>query len=509
MKKAKTLQICGTGSGVGKSIIVAGVCRLLKQEGYRVAPFKAQNMALNSAVTKDGLEIGRAQAMQAAACGIEPTFDMNPVLLKPTSSVGSQVIVAGKPVGNMTAMEYYAYKSIAFEQVKESLDRLMREFDCVVIEGAGSPAEINLKKHDIVNMKIASMINAPVILVGDIDRGGVFAWLVGTMELLEEEERDLIKGFIINKFRGDKRLLEEGLTFLEGKTKKKILGVIPYFNDITLPEEDSLFFDQRKQNSQSSESSKLQIRVVRLPHISNFTDFDVLEKEDDLILEYTTDPRLLQSADCIIIPGTKNTFNDLQFLYDHGLAEIIKRRAEEGVRIIGICGGYQMLGVHIKDESGQETKKGPVEGLNLLKVETFYEQGKCTHQVRGKCLRTGFSIKGYEIHHGQTINLGASEPLFEIERGATGIQLQDGTQNSTGKIWGTYIHGIFDNRDFKNWLLNTMREEKGMPCQESGETLDLNKQLDALAELLRQNMDMQLFSSIMSKEGTEEQRHKG
>jgi len=313
MKTAKPLQICGTGSGVGKSIIVAGLCRIFSQMGFKVAPFKAQNMALNSAVTPDGLEIGRAQGVQAAACRIEPSCDMNPILLKPTSNVGSQVIVHGKPVGNMTATEYYKYKPKIFGKVKDSLYKLMNENDIVVIEGAGSPAEVNLKKHDIVNMKIARLIKSPVLLVGDIDRGGVFAWLLGTLDLLPEAEKRLLKGFIINKFRGDRRLLKSGLSFLEKTSDKKVVGVVPYYTNIKLPEEDSLFFEQAKQKKRVG-NKKIKIVVVKLPHISNFTDFDVFEREEAVGLEYSIDLKVIEKADCVILPGTKNTYSDLQFV---------------------------------------------------------------------------------------------------------------------------------------------------------------------------------------------------
>jgi adenosylcobyric acid synthase len=496
--KAKTIQVCGTGSDVGKSVIVAGLCRIFLQNGYKVAPFKAQNMALNSAVTPDNLEIGRAQAMQAAACKIEPSVDMNPILLKPISDVGSQVIVRGKPLKNMSALEYKEYKLKALKIVKESLNRLVSQYDIVVIEGAGSPAEINLKSHDIVNMKIASLIKSPVILVGDIDRGGVFAWLVGTLQLLKESERCLVKGFIINKFRGDKRLLDNGLSFLEKKTGKKVLGVIPYFKNIKLPEEDSLFFE--KKSSSPSRRGGVNIVVIKLPHISNFTDFACFEQEKEVSMEYTTESDKIKKADCIILPGTKNTFFDLKFLCDKGLADVIRKKAMEGTNIIGICGGYQMLGKRIVDTQGVESKKAVCNGLSLLNVETNFKREKNTFQVEGIDLRTGLTINGYEIHHGLTKRLADSKPIFLIKkRGKKKVHIEDGTQNHNGKIWGTYIHGILDNSDFRRWVINKIREEKGLkPLDDKEKMFSQDREYDKLAELLRSNLNTKLLYRILN-----------
>ncbi|MCK5216052.1 MAG: cobyric acid synthase, partial [Candidatus Omnitrophica bacterium] len=378
-EKAKAIQIVGTGSGVGKSVLVAGICRMLTQEGYKVAPFKAQNMALNSAVTPDGLEIGRAQAMQAAACGIEPCVDMNPVLLKPTSNVGSQVIVHGKPVGNMSAVEYYKYKSQIWGKIKQSLNRLLAANDIVVIEGAGSPVEVNLKKHDIVNMKIARHLKCPVILVGDIDCGGVFAWLLGTLGLMPNAEKKLIKGFIINKFRGDKNLLTGGLRFLERRSGKKVLGVVPYYTDIKLPEEDSLFFDTRKKDR--IKKGRLNIVVIKLPHIANFTDFDILEREQGINVCYTLEKKQLSKADCVILPGSKNTLADLAFIGRNGIGEMIKKKAARGCSVVGICGGYQMLGTRIEDPYEVESGHNKVNGLDILKIVTVLEKEKELNRV--------------------------------------------------------------------------------------------------------------------------------
>lgn len=493
--KNKTIQVCGTGSGVGKSVIVAGLCRIFLQDGFSVAPFKAQNMSLNSAVTRNGLEIGRAQAMQAEACKIEPTVDMNPILLKPASDLGCQVVVHGKPLKNMKVLEYKNYKLQALKIVKKSLDRLRSQYDIVVIEGAGSPAEINLKSHDIVNMRIASLVSAPVILVGDIDRGGVFAWLVGTLELLEESERRLIKGFIINKFRGDKRLLGSGLSFLEKRTGKKVLGVTPYFKDIKLPEEDSLFFEKTRKVFQ--EKKVINIVIVKLPHISNFTDFDAFEREKGASLQYATEPEAIKKADCVIIPGTKNTLSDLKFLRDRGLADAISEKAKNGAHIIGICGGYQMLGEKIIDATGVESKRGVTKGLSLLNVETNFKREKTTFQVEGKDLKTGLSIRGYEIHHGITKRARGAQPCFLIEkRGKKKVRIEDGARNHSGRIWGTYIHGIFDNADFHEHFINRIRTEKGLKPRR-GKTFYQDGEYDKLAELLRSNLDIKFLYNIL------------
>lgn len=508
MKTARTLQICGTGSGVGKSIIVAGLCRIFSQQGFKVAPFKAQNMALNSAVTPDGLEIGRAQAMQAAACRREPSGDMNPVLLKPTSNIGSQVIVHGKPVGNMTAVQYYKYKSKIFGKVKRSLYKLMGENDIVIIEGAGSPAEVNLKQHDIVNMRIARLINSPVLLVGDIDRGGVFAWLLGTLDLLSAPEKRLLKGFIINKFRGDRRLLASGLTFLEKRSGKKVAGVVPYYNDIRLPEEDSLFFDQIKERLlpkdafgnptlKCGEFTKIKMVVIKLPHISNFTDFAALEREPAVDLEYSLDLEVIDSADCVILPGSKNTCADLQFLYDRGIAKLLKKKAGQGRMIVGICGGYQMLGRKIVDQAGVESKNA-IEGLGLLDINTFLKEKKATFQIEAKELTTGRRIIGYEIHHGQSRKTSSRPALFLIEkRGGKSVRIEDGLANKSGDVWGTYIHGIFDNFHFRRNFLNNIFTRKGIEPGCRPDNFSEGKEFDKLAELLKNNLDMKFIARTL------------
>jgi adenosylcobyric acid synthase len=499
--KIRTIQVCGTGSGAGKSVIVAGLCRLFLQDGFKVAPFKAQNMALNSAVTKDGLEIGRAQAMQAEACRIPATVDMNPILLKPTGEAGCQVIVRGRPFKNMSAGEYYTHKRRLLSVVRKSLFRLMSEYDLVVIEGAGSPAEVNLKDRDIVNLRVARMVGAPVILVGDIDRGGVFASLVGTLQLLTRSERSLVKGFIINKFRGDLSLLEDGLTFLERKTGKKVLGVVPYLKDLRLPEEDSLFFDRKR----DSGSGPVRIAVVRLPYISNFTDFDALEKEPDVSLIYTVNPEEVSAADCVILPGTKNTVADLLFLRKTGLAKEIKIQVPTGKEIIGICGGYQILGRKISDPLGVESKESLVSGLGLLNVVTEFGREKETSQVKGKHLETAIPVGGYEIHHGHTERLSDSKPVFLINRrGGRDVSLEDGAQNRDGRIWGTYLHGIFDDPGFRRWFLNRLRARKGLTLTENVTGTDFfDTRYDQLADVLRKHLDIAALRRIVFRPESE------
>lgn len=493
----KIIQICGTGSGVGKSVITAGLCRIFLQDGYRVAPFKAQNMSLNSFVTKEGGEMGRAQVVQAEACRIEPHVDMNPILIKPTKDTKAQVILHGKPVGNMSAVKYIDYKAKARAGVLASFNRIKRDYEVIVIEGAGSPAEINLRSHDIVNMQMAKMADAPVVIVGDIDKGGVFAWLVGTYELLTAEERKRIKGFIINKFRGDKRLLKGGIDFLEKKTGVKVLGVIPYFRDIKIPEEDSVPLDSYKEKGGRD---MINVDVIYLPHISNFTDFDVLENEQCISLRYVKSIQDIKNPDVIVIPGTKNTIADLAYLKKSGIAEKILsviEKCRETV-LIGICGGYQMLGVKISDSDGVESKKKMINGLGLLPITTTFKKEKFLSRVNAIEIKTGLNAAGYEIHHGRTQIIGECGHVFEItDRQGRRAKDFDGTISADGRIWGTYIHGIFDEESFRINFLNTIRFKKGMaPIFESA-NLNLNKELDKLAALLRENININLLSRIL------------
>ncbi len=405
MANAKTLMIQGTSSSVGKSILVTALCRIFAQDGYRVAPFKSQNMALNSFVTAEGGEMGRSQVVQAEAAGVAPTVDMNPVLLKPEADTFCQVIVRGKVARKLHAGEYRRYSPCLLGVVEDSLERLRSAYDIVVIEGAGSPAEINLKDREIVNMRIARMAHAPVLLAGDIDRGGVFASLIGTLELLDKDEKDYVKGFIINKFRGDLKLLQPGLDFLEERTSKPVLGVVPYMRDIQIAQEDSVYLDERTEDQSPHD---LDIAIIRFPHISNYDDFDPLEEESRV--RYITRPEEMGSPHLVILPGTKSTLSDLRYLRETGLADEVLRQAGAGTPVVGICGGYQMLGKGILDPQKVESSGGGALGLGLLDIETTSAAEKATSQVRARVSADrgllagmrGLEVVGYEIHMGQT-----------------------------------------------------------------------------------------------------------
>lgn len=507
--RAFALQICGTGSGVGKSVIVSALCRIFLQDGYRVCPFKAQNMALNSFVTKESGEIGRAQAVQAQACRIEPSVDMNPVLIKPTSDVRAQIIVRGSPVAGMDARRYINYKNRLLKVVRGSFERLARDYEIVVMEGAGSPAEINLKSHDIVNLKMAKYAKAPVILVGDIDKGGVFASLVGTLELLEKEERKMIKGFIINKFRGDITLLKPGIDFLEKRTGIKVLGTIPYFSNayravskekaISIPEEDSVPRDDFMKR-QTRKQRKLNVAVVYLPHISNFTDFDALRRETDVVLRYVDSPEAMGNPDIIIIPGTKNTVSDLSYLKGAGLTEkilAIMNRSKSAI-LIGICGGFQMLGTKLCDPKGIESKKKESSGLGLLPMATNFAKDKILSQVKAREIKSGLEVRGYQIRHGRAGILRGLKPVFNIiERHSEKIEDYDGMITEDGRIWGTYIHGIFDSDTFRRDFLNRIRLKKGWPALSDTRRFDADREFDKLAGLVRENIDMEYLYKIL------------
>lgn len=480
-QRTKSLMFLGTGSDVGKSVLTAAFCRILKRDGYRVAPFKAQNMALNSFITREGGEMGRAQVVQAEAAGIDPHVDMNPILLKPTSQMGSQVIVLGKAVGNFSAMDYYQYKKKLLPIVRDSYQRLAQNYDVIVLEGAGSAVELNLKEHDLVNMAMAEMADARCILVGDIDRGGIFAALLGSFMLLDAREQARILGFMVNKLRGDPKLFSNGTEIIESRSGRPVLGVIPHFDNIAVPEEDSVALGRRmRQNLKSTERDKLAIGIVRLPFISNYTDFDCFEQEPEVDLSYFDKPRRVFEFDAVILPGSKNTLEDLDFLRRSGLADAIVAFYKSGGTVIGICGGYQMLGLAVRDPFGVESKLREVPGLGLLEMETEMFPDKVTSQVEASLLKESESfftardehqsvvamelhiadeneaqsLCGYEIHMGQSIAKGSCRPLFQIKRreGQT-VQVTDGLIGMDGRVWGTYIHGIFDNDGFrKNFL---------------------------------------------------------
>jgi cobyric acid synthase CobQ len=489
----KPIMLQGTGSDVGKSVIATALCRIFRQDGFRVAPFKSQNMALNSFVTRDGGEMGRAQVVQAQACRIEPHVDMNPILLKPTSDVGSQVIVEGKPIGNMRVGEYFEFKKTkALPIVKRCYERLAKDFDIIVIEGAGSPAEINLRDGDIVNMTMAFLADSPVVLIGDIDRGGVFASLVGTLELIQPEERERIKGMLINKFRGKKELLDSGLEVIEKRCGIPFLGVIPCFKDIIIPDEDSVALGKKNYQAKYFDD-KINIEVVRLPHLSNFTDFDALELEPDVNLYYVnTPPPESSMPDVLIIPGSKHTIDDMRFLAETKFDERIKNLFRQGnTEIIGICGGYQILGRRIIDEFKVESESGTIEGLGLLPIDTLFEREKFTRQVSAIHLETGLQVKGYEIHVGQPKFLGNPETIFQMDDGRF-----DGTK--IGNIWGTYLHGVFDEDEFRRAFIDRLRSKKGLsPLRKIHFRFDQDAEYDKLAELVRDNIDMEKVYEIV------------
>jgi adenosylcobyric acid synthase len=510
-------MIQGTASNVGKSLIVAGLCRIFKQDGYRVAPFKSQNMALNSYITREGLEMGRAQVVQAEAAGIEPHTDMNPILLKPTSDTKSQVIVQGEIFGDENAEVYYSHKKIFEPRIKESFERLNRAYDIIVLEGAGSPAEINLKEKDIVNMYMARLAKAPVLLVGDIDRGGVFASLVGTLFLFTQEERDLVKAVVINKFRGNQAILEPGLRQMEGLIHKPVLGVIPYIK-IDIDDEDSL--TERFAGTGDYRHQPLaDIVVIRLPRIANFTDFNALGRIPGVRLRYVDEPEKLGNPDMIILPGTKNTMGDLRWMVQNGLEAAIRKYAARGMPLFGICGGYQMLGLTLEDPHGVE-QGGTMEGLGLLPVTTVFEKEKTRTRVRGSfaslggILRplSGMDLEGYEVHMGIT---GAGEAagvpggtghLANIRDLTTGTAQKDGL--FSGNVYGSYIHGIFDADDIARTLVKALAgsapavpPETG-PVQSGAETgwkAHKEKQYDTLADCLRAHLDMARVYQILEE----------
>ncbi|WP_201000888.1 cobyric acid synthase [Paenibacillus glycanilyticus] len=502
MKQASTIMVQGTASDVGKSVLTTALCRIFVQDGWKTAPFKSQNMALNSYVTLDGKEIGRAQGVQAEACGIAATTDMNPILIKPTGEMKAQIVVHGKPLEEMSAWRYREeYIPLAEGIVRDALDRLRGEHDIIVLEGAGSPAEINLKDRDIVNMRMAKWADAPVVLVADIDRGGVFASIVGTMELLEEDERGRVKGFIINKFRGDISLLQSGLDWLEERTGIPVLGVIPYMPRLDIEAEDSVVLEKRTEQAGTGD---LDVAVIRLPRISNFTDFDPLEAEPDVLVRYVESLDQLGQPDVILIPGSKNTMEDLLFLKKTGLAEAIANHAASGCYVGGICGGYQMLGQKLYDPHQVESSFGESDGLGFLPLSTTFNTHKRTDRVSGNvsCGHSawtdmqGLAIEGYEIHMGQTTPLAPVLPLLSING------QDEGSISEEGRIFGTYVHGIFHNDAFRRQYLNKVRARKNLAPIE--EILPFrSKQLEAfdrLAGHVRAHLDMEKVYSILHKQ---------
>ena len=493
MSRAKRIMVQGTMSGAGKSLLCAALCRIFAQDGYRVAPFKSQNMALNSFVTRDGLEMGRAQVVQAQAAGIEPDVRMNPILLKPSSDTGSQVIVCGEVRGQMSAAAYVKMKRQLIPEIRTAFDSLSRDVDIVVIEGAGSPAEINLKADDIVNMGLAKLVDAPVLLAGDIDRGGVFAQLYGTVALLEPEERARIAGLIINKFRGDVDILRPGLTMLEEKTGLPVLGVVPYLH-VEIEDEDSLSDRLNAKNA----VKPLDAAVIRLPHISNFTDFIPLEQHELLGVRYVQRARELGRPDLVILPGTKNTMEDLLWLRQSGLEAALLKLAHEGTPVLGVCGGYQMLGRTLDDPEGTESGQTmALAGLGLLPTRTVFNAQKRRTQVRAVAQGAPFDgakLTGYEIHNGRT----------EAD-GAPFCRLADGTPEGCvcGNVFGTYLHGLFDSGELTAALVNFLCARKGIsPKETSLISMEAyrQKQFDLLADGVRSALDMDAVYRAMGME---------
>ena len=501
----KKIMLQGTASNVGKSIITTGLCRIFKQDGYNVIPFKSQNMALNSFITKEGLEMGRAQVSQAEACGIDPIADMNPILLKPNGNNKSQVIVRGKVVGDMSSKEYHEYKLQLTEVLGDIFEEFEEKYDVVVMEGAGSCAEINLMERDISNMGMAEIANAPVIIIGDIDRGGVFASLAGTMLLLPDEYKKRVKGVIINKFRGRKELLDSGIKMLEDIIKVPVLGVLPY-TDIKIEEEDSV----TTRFKQKVNKGDIHIEVVRTPHMSNFTDFNIFETQEDVSLRYVDFGESFGDPDIVIIPGTKSTIDDLMFLRKNGLENQIKELHRRGKLIIGICGGYQMLGKVLKDPYHVENDLEEVEGIGLLDVETTFELEKTTTQVKAILDEnlhgylenlSGKEVSGYEIHMGIR-NKNSNNFVTVTEKLGQKVNYQVGSVNKECNVFGTYLHGIFDDIDFTRTVLNNIRKMKNLePIESNVKSFKefKNQQYDKLADYLREHLDMEKIYEIMSE----------
>lgn len=531
---AKVIMIQGTMSNAGKSLITAGLCRIFKQDGYKAAPFKSQNMALNSYITKEGLEMGRAQVMQAEAAGVEPSVLMNPILLKPTNDTGSQVIVNGEVRGTMGARDYFAYKKQLIPDILSAYHKLEEQYDMIVIEGAGSPAEINLKQDDIVNMGLAKMVNAPVLLVGDIDRGGVFAQLAGTVMLLEEEEKKLIKGTIINKFRGDKSILDPGVEMIEKITQIPVVGVTPYMQ-VDVEDEDSL----SERFTRRSRGGVVEIAVIRLPRISNFTDFAVLESMEEVNLQYIDRAEKLGNPDMILLPGTKNTMADLKWLREHGLEAAILKAQQKGTVIFGICGGYQMLGEWLDDPENVE-EGGSIRGMGLLPVKTVFTAEKTRTRVTGTIQSlsgilsplSGKKLEGYEIHMGVTKSVstifqeenanrntedilgdvsviseeGNADKNAENVSGTFSVISEEGKPPKTDgacreNVYGTYVHGIFDEDGIGTEIVRILAEKKGMKL-EGYHPIDRHaykeSQYDLLADTLRKHLDMDKIYEILN-----------
>lgn len=492
--RARTLMVQGTMSSVGKSLIVAALCRIFKQDGLRVAPFKAQNMALNSYATRDGREIGRAQAMQADAAGVDVTVEMNPVLIKPEADSFAQIIVMGKPWARLPAGEYMSRRAELWSVVTHALDSLREEYELVVMEGAGSPAEINLRRGDLVNMAIAEYADAPVLLVGDIDRGGIFAQLIGTLMLLEKRERARVRGLIVNKFRGDARLFEDGVKMLEERGSVQVLGVVPFIHDLRIADEDSVALESV--NSHQSTVNGIDVAVIRFPHISNFDDFDPLRAEPDVTVRFVDRVEDVGEPDLVILPGTKTTIADLGWMQARGIAGYIGQLAQRGVPVLGICGGYQMLGRAICDPLRVESGETEVDGLGLLDMVTTFEPEKRTVRARARVIAQkglfagarDLEIAGYEIHMGRSES-GDVPAMQVIVRGEEKVDGFDGAINQDGWIAGTYFHGLFDNDALRHAMLSNLAARKNVTRSDAAR-FDRDPMYDRLADVVRASLDM-------------------
>ncbi|RPI94460.1 MAG: cobyric acid synthase [Chloroflexi bacterium] len=499
---ARTLMIQGASSSVGKSLLVTALCRIFARRGLKVAPFKAQNMSNNAAVCPDGSEIGRAQALQAHAAGTPLSSDLNPILIKPEADAHSQIVLDGRPFKSLSAYDYYTQKQTLWEHATAALDRLRAQHDLVIIEGAGSPAELNLKRGDIVNMAIARYADAPVILAGDIDRGGIFAQLLGTLWLLEPEERQLVRGFVVNKFRGDIRLFEEGVRILEEKSGLPVLGVVPYLKDLSLPEEDAVALDQPRFNPRDS-STSIDIVVIRLPVISNFDDFDPFRNDPGVQVRYAAQASEVRQPQAIILPGTKSTMADLAWLRERGFDRVIREHVQRGGALVGICGGYQMLGQMIHDPERIESSKESIAGLGLLPAETFFIPEKATYQVHARV--TGQAawlaglpepdLQGYEIHMGRTDS--ASTWLKIDTRNGLPCESADGSITADGRVWGCYLHGLFGNPAFRHaWLASLGWSPKSeSPAPQETDRLDAS--LTYLADQVEAAVNMSEIERII------------
>lgn len=517
-RRAKSIMIQGTASNAGKSVLVAAFCRILLREGYRVAPFKSQNMSLNSFVTEDGGEMGRAQVVQAQACRIEPDVRMNPILLKPSSEMGSQIIILGKAAANMEARSYFQAKRQFFDTVKRSYDELAAEYDVVVLEGAGSPGEVNLKSHDIVNMQMAAYAGAPVLITGDIDRGGVFASFIGTMDVLDEWERNLVAGFLINKFRGDPSLLRDALEYTYEYTGRAVLGVVPMIPDLGIPEEDSVSFKEYRgtlvgasgtsEDAVGGAAGRVRIGFIDLPHVSNFTDIDALRIEPDVEISIVRSrPEITaRRFDALILPGSKSVAADLEYLRRGGLADAILESAVSGTMVVGICGGFQILGEIIEDPDGVESGPRAVDGLGLLGVRTRMGAGKILSRRTATHGGTDLEVEGYEIHHGRTVLTDAIADFLAgdgeyLGAGGSASGAAAGTGQVSGTfapVWGTYLHGVFDADQFRRAFIDSLRVAKGAsPLGSVQVTYEIESALDRLADVVRDSVDMEKIHRIL------------